>query len=92
MLRPALFAASAAALVLAACGANGQDEAPSSAATGAPVETRARTLQELIEEQGFPASAVATALDGSFIPRTARDSAALTEGARVEVLSPMQGG
>ena len=40
MLRPALFAASAAALVLAACGANGQDEAPSSAATGAPVETR----------------------------------------------------
>ena len=40
MLRPALFAASVAALALAACGANGQDEAPSSAATGAPVETR----------------------------------------------------
>ena len=39
MLRPALFAASVAALALAACGANGQDEAPSSAATGAPVET-----------------------------------------------------
>ncbi|MCA0960813.1 sulfur carrier protein ThiS [Salipiger bermudensis] len=59
---------------------------------GAPVETRARTLHDLIEEQGFAATAVATALDGSFIPRTARAAAALTEGARVEVLSPMQGG
>lgn len=39
-MRPALFAVSAAALVLAACGANGQDEGQAPAATGAPVETR----------------------------------------------------
>src|SRR5690606_10776635 len=39
-MRPALFAASAAVLALAACGANGQDEPQTSAATGAPVETR----------------------------------------------------
>ncbi|HAC01987.1 MAG TPA: glucose dehydrogenase, partial [Brevundimonas sp.] len=38
-MRLALFAVSTAALVLAACGANGQDETQS-AATGAPVETR----------------------------------------------------
>jgi len=59
---------------------------------GASIETRARTLHDLIEEQGFAPAAVATAVNGSFIPRTARDTAALSEGARVEVLSPMQGG
>ncbi|MBN9677304.1 sulfur carrier protein ThiS [Salipiger bermudensis] len=59
---------------------------------GAPIETRARTLQDLIEEHGFAAAAVATAVNGSFIPRTARGTATLSEGARVEVLSPMQGG
>ena len=59
---------------------------------GAPIETLSRTLQDLIEEHGFADAAVATAVNGSFIPRTARDTAALSEGARVEVLSPMQGG
>ncbi|EAU43595.1 sulfur carrier protein ThiS [Salipiger bermudensis] len=59
---------------------------------GASIETRARTLQDLIEEHGFADAAVATAVNGSFIPRTARGTATLSEGARVEVLSPMQGG
>lgn len=39
-MRLVLFAVSAAALTLAACGANGQDEAQSPSAIGAPVETR----------------------------------------------------
>ena len=43
---------------------------------GASIETRARTLQDLIEEHGFADAAVATAVNGSFIPRTARDTAA----------------
>lgn len=59
---------------------------------GAPVETGARTLADLVTERGFPETAVATALDGHFVPRPARPDTALAEGARVEILSPMQGG
>lgn len=59
---------------------------------GAPYVTGARTLAALLDETGAEASAVATALDGQFVPRAARAQAMLREGARVEVLSPMQGG
>ncbi|QPM90434.1 sulfur carrier protein ThiS [Pseudooceanicola algae] len=59
---------------------------------GAPVLTEAATLAALIDEKGLEAAAVATALDGAFVPRDLRDSTALTPGARVEILSPMQGG
>ena len=58
---------------------------------GIPIETGATTLADLITEQNFEAASVATALDGTFIPRDARDRP-LHPGARVEVLSPMQGG
>ncbi|MDA3889582.1 MAG: sulfur carrier protein ThiS [Allgaiera sp.] len=54
--------------------------------------TGARTLAQLIEEQGFDAASVATALNGAFVSRTAREETPLSPGARVEVLSPMQGG
>ncbi|MAY87448.1 MAG: thiamine biosynthesis protein ThiS [Pseudooceanicola sp.] len=59
---------------------------------GAPVETAAATLADLIAERDLPEQSVATALDGQFIPRTARAQARLEPGARVEILSPMQGG
>ncbi|MDE3027310.1 MAG: sulfur carrier protein ThiS [Paracoccaceae bacterium] len=59
---------------------------------GAPVMTDAGTLAALIEEHGFDAASVATALDGQFVPRSARAETALRDGAKVEVLSPMQGG
>lgn len=59
---------------------------------GNPVETGSSTLADLITERGFPEAAVATALDGVFVPRNARSGTALTAGARVEVLTPMQGG
>lgn len=59
---------------------------------GMTVTTDARTLDELVLEFGFPPTAVATALNGRFIPRPARQTTALSEGARVEVLSPTQGG
>ncbi len=59
---------------------------------GAPVETGAQTLADLIAERGFAADCVATALDGRFIPREARTATALHLGANVEVLAPMQGG
>lgn len=59
---------------------------------GASVETGAHTLTELLEERGFQAEAVATAIGGTFVPRAARPNAELCEGVKVEVLSPMQGG
>ena len=59
---------------------------------GQRLTTGATTLNDLIEEQGFDPSSVATALDGTFVPRLLRAATALTPGARVEVLSPMQGG
>ena len=58
---------------------------------GRPLTTAARTLADLLAEQGFDAASVATALEGTFVPRSLRDRV-LTPGARVEVVSPMQGG
>jgi sulfur carrier protein len=52
--------------------------------------TPAAALAELgLEPQ---ARGVAVAVDGEVVPRTQWDSLALAEGARVEVLTAMQGG
>ncbi|MEY8880480.1 sulfur carrier protein ThiS [Donghicola sp. XS_ASV15] len=59
---------------------------------GKPFETDAATLADLIDVEGFEAPSVATAVDGIFVPRATRASVSLTEGLRIEVLSPMQGG
>ena len=59
---------------------------------GAPIETGSRTLADFLDERGFEAEAVATAIDGTFVPRTARPNAELSEGVKIEILSPMQGG
>ncbi|KZY02027.1 MULTISPECIES: sulfur carrier protein ThiS [unclassified Sulfitobacter] len=59
---------------------------------GDPYTTRSRTLAALVEETGAEAGAVATALDGAFVPRGLRAKTALRAGVRVEILSPMQGG
>ncbi len=47
-----------------------------------------------IEQLGLPPDArgVAVAVDGEVIPRARREDVRLSEGARVEVLSAMQGG
>jgi sulfur carrier protein len=58
---------------------------------GKPIETRAQTLEELICEQRF-SGAVATALNECFVPAVRRGVQGLSEGDRVEVLAPMQGG
>jgi sulfur carrier protein len=50
------------------------------------------TLEAALDELGYRDRAIATALNGAFIPATVRASAALSEGDRVEVLAPMQGG
>ena len=55
-------------------------------------ETQASTLSDLIAEREVAATTVATAVNGEFVSRAARDSIQLTEGMRIEILSPMQGG
>jgi sulfur carrier protein len=59
---------------------------------GELVLTEAASLEELIAAQGFAPDTVATAVDGSFVPRRVRATTLLREGLQVEVLSPMQGG
>ncbi|MDP5307428.1 sulfur carrier protein ThiS [Paracoccus spongiarum] len=59
---------------------------------GEGIATGAGTLAELLCERCFDADSVATALDGVFVPRPLRAVTPLHPGARVEVLSPMQGG
>lgn len=53
---------------------------------------QAQTLELLVAAEGFEPADVATALDGEFVPREERASALLRAGARVEILTPMQGG
>ncbi|MEJ1992098.1 MAG: sulfur carrier protein ThiS [Maritimibacter sp.] len=52
----------------------------------------AQTLAAALEELGFTSPAIATALNGQFVPRPARAATALHDGDRLEVLAPMQGG
>ncbi|WP_376871283.1 sulfur carrier protein ThiS [Albirhodobacter sp. R86504] len=59
---------------------------------GETIATQAATLHDLIEERGFDATSVATALNGQFVPRGMRAAVSLIDGAKIEVLSPMQGG
>ena len=59
---------------------------------GEPHETDASTLAELIAEAGHAGAKVATAVNGDFVPERARAGRALTEGDRVEIVSPRQGG
>jgi sulfur carrier protein len=59
---------------------------------GAQVETCARTLAELVAIEGHAEAAVATAVNGDFVPRQERTATLLSEGDRVEIVAPRQGG
>jgi len=50
------------------------------------------TLAAALDELGYRGKVIATALNGEFISSSLRSSAVLSEGDRVEVLAPMQGG
>ncbi len=58
---------------------------------GEPREVEATTLSALLIEAGF-SGRVATAVNEAFVPATLRDSHALADGDRVEIVAPMQGG
>ena len=50
------------------------------------------SLAAALESLGFSGRKIATAVNGRFVAATARPKTALTEGDRVEVVAPMQGG
>ncbi|SEO30034.1 sulfur carrier protein [Salinihabitans flavidus] len=59
---------------------------------GAPQEVAAGTVAGALAEMGWTTGRVATALNGEFVPKSAREATMLREGDRLEVLAPMQGG
>ena len=59
---------------------------------GAWRDTGAVDLAAALHEMGYGEAVVATALNGEFVPAGLRPAARLTDGDRIEVLAPMQGG
>ncbi|WP_071795365.1 sulfur carrier protein ThiS [Natronohydrobacter thiooxidans] len=59
---------------------------------GAAQDITGPTLADALAELGWTQARVATALNGDFIPKTARSQTRLKPGDRLEVLAPMQGG
>lgn len=57
-----------------------------------PREVSGGTVEAALQELGFTSPAVATAVNGTFVARSQRAGVQLTEGDRLEVLAPMQGG
>ena len=57
-----------------------------------PVEVDEQTtVAALLDRLGFPAKGIAVAVDWAVIPRSQWDSA-LTDGAKIEVVTAVQGG
>jgi len=52
----------------------------------------ARNVEDALRDLGWQGARVATALNGEFLPKAARATTDLSDGDRLEVLAPMQGG
>ncbi len=52
----------------------------------------ATTLASLLEELDLQGGHIATAVNGEHVPSPNRQTCALNENDRIEILSPMQGG
>lgn len=61
-------------------------------ANGTERELREGTLPELLAQLGAPEQGVAVAVDGQVVTRADWPTTRLREGARVEVLTAVQGG
>ncbi|TGN07093.1 sulfur carrier protein ThiS [Leptospira ilyithenensis] len=59
---------------------------------GKILNTTATTLAELLSEQKIDPTCIASAMDGEFVPRSRYNNTLLREAAKLEILSPMQGG
>jgi sulfur carrier protein len=60
--------------------------------TAPPAATARPTLAALLQACGYGVATVATAVNGEFVPAQGRAEMSLSDGDRVEVLAPMQGG
>lgn len=59
---------------------------------GEAAQTMARTVAELLDQAGYGGTKVATALNGIFLAERARSTAVLSDGDRIEIVAPRQGG
>ncbi|MDB6180296.1 sulfur carrier protein ThiS [Paracoccus fistulariae] len=59
---------------------------------GEPKEIAASALADALAELGYAGARIATAVNETFVPAASRGDTILTEGDRIEVLAPMQGG
>ena len=59
---------------------------------GEATQTSAGTLAELLVQLGFTEAGVATAVNGDFVRRQARESHVLVCDDKIEIVSPRQGG
>jgi sulfur carrier protein len=59
---------------------------------GNPCKVSAATLAAALDELGYGAKIVATAINGHFVPVRSRSSTPLAEGDQIEIVAPMQGG
>ncbi len=59
---------------------------------GAAQTTTACTLAQWVEQQGQRQQAVATALNGQFVPRALRGAQVLAEGDSIVTFQPIEGG
>jgi sulfur carrier protein len=60
---------------------------------GTPKQIQETTLAQLCEGLGYgPEDKIATAVNGDFIAKDRREATLLSEGDRVEIVAPRQGG
>lgn len=59
---------------------------------GTLTEVAATTLNGVLEETGYGGAKVATAVNEAFVPATLRATHPITEGDRIEIVAPRQGG
>ena len=59
---------------------------------GTATEVSAETVAAVLQELGYGGEKVATALNESFVPATAREGVTLEPGDRLEIVAPRQGG
>ncbi|MDR9486162.1 MULTISPECIES: sulfur carrier protein ThiS [Sediminimonas] len=59
---------------------------------GESSQIAAEKLAAALDELGYGAARVATAVNGEFVPAAMRADHALCEGDRLEILAPRQGG
>ena len=59
---------------------------------GSPETTRARTLQAWVDALGVLPAALATAVNGNFVPRSLRAQQPLAEGDTILTFQPIEGG